>query len=303
MATIKFVKNRVFQVLTIVTFLSISFPVFATDDDGEAPEMDPSDDIAVLIDNSEHISVSASGGTTKDPSDPPCTIYTCGPTKYVWDYGDGLEGDPESGAVDSLGALSIKRDKEGKITLKVKASQTWALDGDDSIEFSPWSKSIAVKVQKPTSLAYVSCEAIADGGSFKFTVKDQDSEPIKNADVGVIESGTDDFTVANHPEASGSTPLGNGRCNQDGSDEEGNIVDQPVGASAESLKDTCNQAMEDITMEHEISHSYDYFKVPDGTQYQTGFTPQNQHIVQKATYNPTNTNATSVETTTCEVDQ
>jgi hypothetical protein len=172
-----------------------------------------------------------------------------------------------------------------------------------------------VKSQKPTApLVYVSCASVSAGGSFTFTVNDQNTpkNPIKNAPSLWLFESTPAVNNLYLKDSSGNNAVGpinfsaltNVEAEKIGTDSSGNVTDTPVGFGISGLQSAAISMRETLTVQSDVMpHTYtaieNVVSGTSGTAYTMNFT-QNQHVLQTATYNSTDNTAT-VSTTSVSV--
>jgi len=289
----KRIKISITAIAGCVTLLNATSLAAST-----APTISPSGEKAELIDTSgKTIDITASGGDCDEPG------YSCqwskdGGLVYEWTY-TGVQGSPASGGEGT--ALKLKRDQAGSSDVTVKAKQKWKDSaGNNDTTTSAKSTAVKVKIQKPTSIAFVSSSKNSDGsgGAFKFKVQDQDSAPIKNANLTLTEtiSGTVTYRDLAGNELA-VVPIGqaSGVASSAGTNGNGEIVDTPVGVTVASLTNIAkNVAKKSVTATFTVQHKYDDIVTADGKKYPITIT-QSQTIVQKAILNDNETVTVSTE--------
>lgn len=182
-------------------------------DSGTAPDLDRTGDEYVLVDDSAKVELTASGGSSAEPSDG-CGPFTMGATKYKFTYSE-LTGSPASGAESDSATLTLDRDPDGYADVIVEISQEWIdANGKTTHNTSPASPATPVKVQTPTKTTETgrSVDSVLGPNltlipviKYKHVVEDQKGNAVKpgNETLDVLESL--------HGEASGTltwTPPG-----------------------------------------------------------------------------------------------
>lgn len=290
-------NNICFVVMMCIMLLSSA----TTHAANTAPTTTPSAQKNEIIDTSgKTIDITASGGDCDAPNQS-CQWTKDGSLVYEWSY-SGLQGTPPSGSEGTT--LKIKRDQSGVANVTVKAKQKWKEPGGkaDTTTFMA-SSAVKISVQKPTSISFVSSSANSDGsgGAFKFTVKDQGSNPIKSASLSLTETISN--ALVTYTDLSGVVlaivPIvsGSGIASYAGTDSDGNIVDTPVGVQVSSLTTIVNDVKKSIKTTFTLTHKYDDIVTPDSYKYSVNLT-QNQAIKQKAVLNADATVTTSTESVT-----